>query len=122
MSGSLVEKGLLDLLEDPAQDHSNDPSDNCHHVGGRLPGEISCSRIILYEHTDKRVSKGRLLKEDKRAAFQPSAALRRAEETFGLPTLGAARPRPTERFRRDFDDRQDRVASVEAHEGPSVRV
>ena len=51
---------FLDLLEDPAQDHSNDPSDNCHHLGGRLLGESSCSRTTLYESTAKRVSARKL--------------------------------------------------------------
>lgn len=48
--------GTLDLLEDPAQDHFNDPSDNRHHKAGRLLGESTCSRTILYEGTAKRLS------------------------------------------------------------------
>lgn len=47
---------LLNLLEDPAQDDPDDPSDDGHHVGDRLQGECSCSN--LYESITKRVSIG----------------------------------------------------------------
>ena len=46
-SGELLTQ-TLDLLEDPAQHDPNEPSDNRHHLGKRLPGESNAFTLHLY--------------------------------------------------------------------------